>query len=135
MKQVAGGVIKNKNGEIAVVCQLDGTFWTLPQGHLDEHENALEGALREIKEETGLTDINFLKPLPSYTRNLTSTGGIDVVDEERSIHLFLFSTSINDLKSQDPDIQQVKWVKKSEVVNVLSHSKDREYFQSIIDLI
>lgn len=31
--------------------------WTIPKGHVEEGENTKQTALREIKEETGLTDI------------------------------------------------------------------------------
>jgi ADP-ribose pyrophosphatase YjhB (NUDIX family) len=135
LQHVAGGIIKNEAGWIAVVSQLDGTFWTLPEGHVEELESTLEGALREIKEETGLTDVVFLKPLPTYSRNLTGAGGIDVPNQERVIHLFLFSTTTQNLKPHDSDIYEAKWVKTSELVNTLSHPKDKEYVKSILHMI
>ena len=44
--------------------------WVLPGGHLDPGENIEYGALREIREETGITDADYnltkLKPLIIY---------------------------------------------------------------------
>lgn len=56
----AGGVVMNPLHEIAVVSQR-GDSWSLPKGHLDPGEDALQAAKREIREETGLTDIVLVR--------------------------------------------------------------------------
>src|SRR4051794_29324422 len=64
----AGGVVTNANGEVLVVNQR-GTSWSLPKGHIEEGEEALEAARREIYEESGLTDLALIKPLGTYRRS------------------------------------------------------------------
>lgn len=34
-------------------------FWDFPKGKLEENENKLQAALREVKEESGIDDLNF----------------------------------------------------------------------------
>ncbi|MBI4120361.1 MAG: NUDIX domain-containing protein [Parcubacteria group bacterium] len=46
----AGGVVVNNDGQILVVSQ-KGTSWSLPKGHIDEREDVLTAAKREIHEE------------------------------------------------------------------------------------
>ena len=42
--------------------------WSLPGGHIEKFETIEQATLREIKEETGLTKVRFLKKL-SYSEN------------------------------------------------------------------
>lgn len=56
----AGGVVLNKNEEILVVNQ-NGNSWSLPKGHIDEGEEVLEAAVREIYEESGISKLKFIK--------------------------------------------------------------------------
>ena len=52
----AGVMLLNREGKVFVAQRLDSTLeaWQMPQGGLDEGEEPLEGALRELEEETGI---------------------------------------------------------------------------------
>lgn len=60
----AGGVIfrrNPKNSQIEILLIQDAkNRWTIPKGHIEEGESAKETAMREIGEETGLTDIKVM---------------------------------------------------------------------------
>jgi putative (di)nucleoside polyphosphate hydrolase len=49
-------MLLNREGKVFVAQRLDSTLeaWQMPQGGLDEGEEPLEGALRELEEETGI---------------------------------------------------------------------------------
>jgi putative (di)nucleoside polyphosphate hydrolase len=53
----AGVMLVNREGKVFVAQRLDSTLeaWQMPQGGLDEGEEPLEGALRELEEETGVS--------------------------------------------------------------------------------
>src|ERR1700683_2200436 len=86
----AGGVILNSKGEVALVLNGKGAYWGLPKGHLDEGEDSMTAALREIEEETGLTDLTLVKQLPTYTRFKGTPTGEDDMSELKTMHIFLF---------------------------------------------
>ena len=52
----AGGVVVNAEGKVLVVNQ-HGTSWSLPKGHIEDGEDALAAARREIYEESGVSDL------------------------------------------------------------------------------
>lgn len=55
-RPAAGIMLLNREGKVWVGQRLDSTLeaWQMPQGGLDEGEDALAGALRELEEETGI---------------------------------------------------------------------------------
>ena len=130
----AGGVVINKDGLVLVVNQ-KGLSWSLPKGHIDEGESALDAAKREIYEESGVNQLQFISELGSYQRYKISLDGGDDMSEQKTITIFLFKTNQIELKPQDPENPEAKWIKVEDVVNLLTHRKDKEFFLSIINKI
>ena len=57
----AGGIVLQKQtGKVLLVEQANQT-WSLPKGHIDKGEDALDAAIREIKEESGITQLKLIK--------------------------------------------------------------------------
>ena len=110
MHIIVGGIVE-KEGKILMV-QEKKKFcygkWNIPAGHLDPNETIIEGALREIKEETGCeveaTGIAFLanKVMPD-----------DVLVE------IIFTTKLikEEIKIDPEEILDVKWINKDDVLN------------------
>lgn len=57
-------VLVNPHGKILIMMLRDGR-WDLPGGRMDEGENMLEGLIRELREETGVT-VDSAKAKPFY---------------------------------------------------------------------
>lgn len=129
---MGGGVIVNRNGKIAIVSQ-HGKSWSLPKGHIEDGEDAITAARREIEEETGITNLDFVKDLGSYVRYRIGHEGKEDRSEQKTIYMFLFTTNEMELVPKDPHNPEAKWVEKEEVVQYLTHSADKEFFMSIID--
>src|SRR4051812_38300304 len=87
----AGGVVVNGAGQVLVVNQ-KGTSWSLPKGHVEEGEDALAAARREIHEETGVTQLEYLGDCGSYTRHKIGADGGEDRSELKTIQMFLFRT-------------------------------------------
>ena len=121
----------NPNGGVLVVNQ-HGDSRSLPKGHIDEGETPLEAAKREIFEESGITDLILMKPLFSYERFRIGKGGVgEDKTEFKEIEMFLFRTNQTALSSQDSANPEARWVSKDAVSTLLTHPKDREFFEKI----
>lgn len=130
----AGGVVINEDNQVLVVNQ-NGNSWSLPKGHIDEGEDKLDAAKREIYEESGITHLELVKELGSYHRYKISLNGGDDKSELKTIFMFLFKTDQEVLKPIDPKNPEAKWVEKDKVAGLLTHKKDKEFFLSVVDKI
>ena len=130
----AGGVVLDAEGRVLLVSQ-HGTSWSLPKGHLEGGESPLEAARRELREESGVTRLEFVRPLGSYSRHRLGADGGEDRSELKTIHLFLFRTEETELQPLDPDNPEARWVEPGSVACLLTHAKDREFFASILKTI
>lgn len=128
----AGGIVLNTKGEIALVLNgPDGPWWGFPKGHVDPGESRIDGARREIEEETGLTDLTFVKELGNYARFAGGPDGSEDRSEWKTIHMFLFTTEETALSPQDPQNPEARWFAIKDVLKALSHPVDRAYFNQV----
>lgn len=59
-------VLKNNNDEFQVLFMRAYSYWDFPKGKIEEGEDKLQAALREVSEEAGLTNLNFLWGYASF---------------------------------------------------------------------
>lgn len=128
----AGGVVINSEGKVLVVSQ-HGTSWSLPKGHIDEGEANLEAAQREIYEESGVTELEYIKDLGVYERYRIGLEAEEDKSELKTIYMYLFKTNQMDLKPIDPENPEALWVDKEIVGDLLTHIKDKEFYLSVVD--
>ena len=117
----------NQKGEVLVVNQ-KGTSWSLPKGHIEAGEKPVSAAKREIYEESGITNLEFVRELGSYKRYRIGQDGGEDHSELKTIFMFLFKTNENSLKPIDPENPEARWVEGGKVVELLTHPRDREFF-------
>jgi ADP-ribose pyrophosphatase YjhB (NUDIX family) len=130
LSKSAGGAVLNQD-KVLVVNQ-NHNSWSLPKGHIDPGEDALTAARREIKEESGISELTFIKELGNYERHkIGKHGEGDEIRELKHITMFLFKTDQQELKPEDPDNPEARWVDIHEVSKLLTHKKDKEFFESV----
>lgn len=124
--QAAGGLIKNKEGEILLIFRRGK--WDLPKGKLDDNESLIECAVREVQEETGLITVEAGKEI-STTYHTYVQFGKHILKES---HWFtMIAKNAEPLTPQtEEDITEIKWVKKDDLQQYLSNT-----FPTIISLL
>jgi 8-oxo-dGTP pyrophosphatase MutT (NUDIX family) len=126
----AGGVVLNREGKVLVVSQ-NGNSWSLPKGHIDPGENALEAAKREIYEESGVSKLKMVRELGSYERYRIGLNGGDSREELKVITMFLFRTTQMELNPIDPKHPEARWVGKKKAERLLTHKKDKKFLRGV----
>ena len=60
-----GIVVLNKDNKVFVAQRIDNqkNFWQMPQGGVDEGEDYLAAAYRELEEETSIKNVELIKEL------------------------------------------------------------------------
>lgn len=74
-----GGIVRNKQNQILFIKRFGK--WDLPKGKLEVDETPLEGAMREVTEETGLKPVIISRRLPSTFHIYTDSEGDQVLKE------------------------------------------------------
>lgn len=127
----AGGIVLNGRGEVVLVSQK--VSWSFPKGGIKKGENELEAAMREIWEESGIDRLELIAELGSILRPKIARKGERGDFEMKKITMFLFTTTQKKLKPNDSDNPEALWIKIEEVVERLTHEKDKEFFLSVMD--
>lgn len=62
IEKAAGGLVKNDKDEILFIYRFD--TWDLPKGKIEKGEKKKETAIREVKEECGISGLEIIEKLP-----------------------------------------------------------------------
>ncbi len=127
----AGAVLIGPNDKVAVVSQ-HGTSWSLAKGTLEKGEDKLIALKRELNEEVGITEFQIIKELGTYERYLIGKNGGEDESERKTITFFLCTTKQEELKPQDPENPEARWVEPRKVADLLTHPKDKEFFRKAL---
>ena len=125
IKVVTGGILE-KNGKFLLVEENKKECrgkWNVPAGGLVENESLIEGAKREIYEETGC--------------KVEITGILEIINmilEEINVVCFLFNTKIieENIKADGEEISNVKWFTYEEITNMKDKLRADGYFLSTL---
>ena len=69
LRSGVGIVVLNKDNKVFVAKRIDNPkdFWQMPQGGVDEGEDFLSAAYRELEEETNIKNVKLIKELDGMT--------------------------------------------------------------------
>ena len=93
----AGGLVLNKKKEVLFIYR--NNVWDLPKGWIEKGETKEIGAIREVEEECGISNLKLIKPIVT-THHIYFHKGIKL----KETHWFLMSS--NDKKELTPQVEE-----------------------------
>ncbi|HET7117807.1 MAG TPA: NUDIX domain-containing protein [Hanamia sp.] len=109
--RAAGGLVKNKEGEILLIFRLGK--WDLPKGKLEENETLEECAIREVQEKTGLRKLE-LNNLIKISYHIYTQFGKRILKET---HWYAMNATEDEklIPQAEEDITKIVWSKKGDL--------------------
>jgi len=135
----AGVMLLNREGKVFVAQRLDSTLeaWQMPQGGLDQGEEAQEGALRELEEETGISrdkveivarcPIELTYDLPPDLVGKMWKGKWRGQRQTWFLMRFLGEDEDVNLETADPEFRAWKWAEAAELPALIVPFKKEMY--------
>jgi 8-oxo-dGTP pyrophosphatase MutT (NUDIX family) len=132
----AGGIVLGEKATVAMIQHKNGNgSWFFPKGRVEEGESMEETARREIGEETGLTQLEYLDDLGEYERYHMEPNGDIERSEIKCIQMYLFAAEPGAQLAPAHEIAEARWVPLSKVVQLSGSARDRAWFATIYDRI
>lgn len=113
-------MLLNRDGQVFVGRRIDQTVegWQLPQGGIDEGESPKEAALRELEEEIGTRNAEFLREhdewlsydLPAHLLGVALHGRYRGQRQKWIAMRFLGKDSEINVRTSEPEFAQWKWL-------------------------
>ncbi len=113
-----GAIIYNDKNEVLIVKHNAG-HWDFPKGHMEEGEDELHTAIREVKEETNL-DIELMQEY-RYEIHYSPKENVD-----KTVVFFLAENKSNNVVKQDCEIADIGWFEYKEAMNILTYDIAKE---------
>ena len=121
----AGVVLYSGDGEkrrYLVLRHRNGGHWSLPKGHIEPGESEQEAALRETREETGISDIKFIPGFRAVSRYSFFRRGVPV---EKEVVYFLGRTDETDVRLSEEHVDWC-WADYEIALSTLTYPDSRE---------
>jgi 8-oxo-dGTP pyrophosphatase MutT (NUDIX family) len=104
--EAAGGLVQNKKGEYLTIFRLGK--WDLPKGKIEYDESPEQAAVREVKEECGITGLSIVKELPLTFHSYSLKGKRKL----KKTHWFLMKTDDDSklIPQEEEHIEEARWM-------------------------
>ncbi len=121
----AGGIVYNDRKEILTIYRRN--FWDLPKGKIEPQEKKKEAAIREVKEECGLANVEIVNKLGNTYHTFGSK-------DKRKLKISTWYTMYSEDKQltaqTEEDIEKVTWMSLKEF-----SQKAKPIFPNILDVV
>jgi 8-oxo-dGTP pyrophosphatase MutT (NUDIX family) len=125
----SGGVIFRRRGgsaEVALVSVKSGKVWCLPKGLIDKGETPDVTAVREVREESGLTG-RIVGELGDITYWYYIKG--ENVKCRKTVHFFLLEYVSGDTEQHDFEVDDSQWFPIEMALDKISFKGDRSVLE------
>jgi len=125
--KAAGGIVLNHKNEMLWIKRLGK--WDLPKGKIELNESSADAAVREVEEETGISQLAIKK----YLTSTYHTYDIYGVENIKETIWYLMQTNYQgvSIPQLEEDITEVRWVPLTQIEQMLDNTYDS--IKSLID--
>lgn len=138
-----GAIVFRKEGDqtyYLLLHYLSG-HWEFPKGHIEEGEDEITTAEREVEEETGLKDLRIIEGFREY-RKYSFRSKYNLSEEEKKkapwifklVFFYLAETKTKEIKISS-EHQGYKWLPYEEAFKRLTFKNAREILKKANDLV
>ena len=137
LRSGVGIVVLNKENKVFVAKRIDNpkNFWQMPQGGVDEGEDFLKAAYRELEEETSIKNVELVKELdgtityelPDRLLGLIWKGKYRGQKQKWFLMRFVGSDSEINIKTKHPEFLDWKWVELDKITDLVVDFKLHVY--------
>ncbi|MDH3499967.1 MAG: NUDIX domain-containing protein [Acidimicrobiia bacterium] len=128
----AGGVATTETGDVVVVVTSNengGPVLGLPKGHPEHDETALDAALREVREETGLDVVPINGSVYEDTEYWFNTDDGDQV--HKRVRFFAMRVVGGDTADHDDEVETVRVLSVAEALAELTYDTERDVVRNL----
>jgi putative (di)nucleoside polyphosphate hydrolase len=137
LRSGVGVVVLNKANKVFVAKRIDNAknFWQMPQGGVDEGEDYLTAAYRELEEETSIKNVELISELdglitynlPEHLLGIIWKGKYKGQSQKWFLMRYLGEDNQINIKTKKPEFLDWKWVDLKEITNLVVDFKLHVY--------
>ena len=137
LRSGVGIIVLNEDNKIFVAKRIDNpkNFWQMPQGGIDEGEDYLSAAYRELKEETSITKVELIKELDGFITYLLPDHLLGVIwkgkykgqKQKWFIMKFTGEDKEINIQTKKPEFLEWKWIELETLTEVVVDFKLHVY--------
>ena len=137
LRSGVGIVVLNKENKVFVAKRIDNpkNFWQMPQGGVDEGEDFLKAAYRELEEETSIKNVELIKELngtityelPDRLLGLIWKGKYRGQKQKWFLMRFVGTDNEINIKTKQPEFLEWKWVELDKITDLVVDFKLHVY--------
>ena len=125
LRKGVGVILLNSENKVFVARRIDNPkdFWQMPQGGVDKNEDFLTAALRELKEETSIENVELIKELDGITTYELPDNLLGIIwkgkyrGQEQKWFLMRFKGNENEinLRTKHPEFLDWQWIELDKI--------------------
>ena len=137
LRSGVGIVVLNKENKVFVAKRIDNpkNFWQMPQGGVDEGEDFLKAAYRELEEETSIKNVELIQELdgtityelPDRLLGLIWKGKYRGQKQKWFLMRFVGVDNEINIKTKHPEFLEWKWVELDKITDLVVDFKLHVY--------
>jgi putative (di)nucleoside polyphosphate hydrolase len=137
LRSGVGVIVLNEKNKVFVAKRIDNSknFWQMPQGGINDGEDFLSAAYRELAEETSIKSVELIEEidgtmtylLPSHLLGIIWKGKYKGQKQKWFLMKFTGDEKEIDIKTKNPEFLDWKWIDLEQITEVVVDFKLHVY--------